>query len=183
MKPVRARSLADGIVAALQRGRSGAAPAPAAPESAARGPEPRAPLPARPGMGHGRLLLAEDNAINQKVGVKMVERMGWRVDLATNGLEAVAAVRRTEYDLVLMDCQMPEMDGFDATREIRKLGGRRAGVPIVAMTASAMQGDRERCLDTGMDDYISKPVAREELERVLERYRPEASSDPVTPSG
>jgi CheY-like chemotaxis protein len=181
-KPVRVTSLSEGILAALGRGKLPAEPGEGkgTPRKGRPDSSPRSALPSRPTVCHGRLLLAEDNAINQKVGTKMAERLGWRVDVASDGLEAVAAMRRTAYDLVLMDCQMPDMDGFHALQEIRKLGGARGQVPIVAMTANAMHGDRERCLDAGMDDYISKPVDKAELARVLERFRRRDSADPIT---
>jgi CheY-like chemotaxis protein/HPt (histidine-containing phosphotransfer) domain-containing protein len=116
-----------------------------------------------------RILLAEDNVVNQKLALRLLERMGYRADVAANGLEAVAAVERQPYDLVFMDVQMPEMDGFEATREIvrRWPEGRRPR--IVAMTANAMQGDRELCRAAGMDDYVSKPIRVEELVAALER--------------
>jgi PAS domain S-box-containing protein len=116
-----------------------------------------------------RILLAEDNAINQKVAVRLLERMGHQVDVTWNGQEAVAAVEQREYDLVLMDCQMPEMDGFAATRAIRGLPRGRQ-LPIIAMTANAMAEDRQRCLDSGMNDYLSKPVSKERLHELLESY-------------
>jgi PAS domain S-box-containing protein len=124
-----------------------------------------------------KVLLAEDNAVNQKVGALFLERLGCRVDLAANGLEAVRAVSSLPYDVVFMDCQMPEMDGFQATREIRRkapVGGKR--LVIVAMTANALTGDRERCLAAGMDDYIPKPVKMEDLERVLDNWLAQPSS-------
>ena len=117
-----------------------------------------------------RLLLAEDNPVNQKVACKMLEKLGYRVDVASNGQEAVAAHERAPYPLIFMDCQMPEVDGFEATALIRKMEGESAHTPIVAMTANAMQGDRERCLAAGMDDYVAKPVRPKELQTVLETW-------------
>jgi len=115
-----------------------------------------------------RLLLAEDNAINQKVALRVLERMGYRADVAANGLEALEAVARQPYDVVLLDVQMPEMDGLAAAREIcRRWPMTRPR--LVAMTANAMQGDREACLAAGMDDYVSKPVRVQELQAALER--------------
>jgi CheY-like chemotaxis protein len=121
------------------------------------------------------LLLAEDNLVNQRVAVAVLKKMGLKPDLAVNGVEAVEACRGKTYDLILMDCQMPEMDGFQATREIRSLEGSGQRVPILAMTANAMQGDRERCLEAGMDDYLSKPVAILDLKQALQRWLPAAS--------
>ncbi len=117
-----------------------------------------------------RLLLAEDNPVNQKVACKMLEKLGYRVDVASNGQEAVAAHERAPYPLIFMDCQMPEVDGFEATALIRKMEGKSAHTPIVAMTANAMQGDRERCLAAGMDDYVAKPIRPKELQTVLDNW-------------
>jgi len=117
-----------------------------------------------------RILVADDNAANLKVAVRMVERLGYRADVAGNGSEALHALDRVPYDAVLMDCQMPEMDGYEATREIRRAERDGRHVPIIAMTASAMAGDRERCLAAGMDDYISKPVKLHIVAAVLERW-------------
>ena len=116
-----------------------------------------------------RLLLAEDNSVNQRVALKVLERLRYRADVAGNGIEAIQALERQSYDVVLMDVQMPEMDGLEATRQIvaRWPVGRRP--KIVAMTADSMAGDRERCLEAGMDDYISKPIRPEELAAALER--------------
>jgi CheY-like chemotaxis protein len=117
-----------------------------------------------------RILIAEDNAINQKVIERMVQKLGYPVDLVANGREAINALGGSAYTLVFMDCQMPEMDGFEACREIRKLDGG-AQIPIIAITANAMKGDRERCLAAGMDDYVSKPFKQEDLRVVIERWR------------
>jgi CheY-like chemotaxis protein len=113
-----------------------------------------------------RILLAEDNAINQMVAIQMLKRLGYSADVAGNGLEVLQAIERQPYDVVLMDVQMPEMDGLVAAQEIRKLWPK--GPRIIAITAYALKGDRERCLAAGMDDYISKPIVIEELRRVLE---------------
>jgi CheY-like chemotaxis protein len=113
-----------------------------------------------------RILLAEDNVVNQKVALKMLERMGYRADVAANGCEAVQALERQLYDVVLMDVQMPEMDGVEATTKIRdRLGENRPW--IIALTANALEGDRERYLGVGMDDYISKPLRIEALASAL----------------
>lgn len=117
------------------------------------------------------ILIAEDNQVNQRVAVLQLQQIGFTADVASNGEEAVEAASKNKYDLILMDCQMPVMDGFEATREIRK-GETRSGrrVPIVAMTAHAMEGDREKCIAEGMDDYISKPVNPTVLSAILEKW-------------
>jgi CheY-like chemotaxis protein len=113
-----------------------------------------------------RILLAEDNVVNQKLALRILQRMGYRADLASNGIEALESIQRQSYDVVLMDVQMPEMDGLEATRRIcaRWPTGRPR---IIAMTANAMQGDRDMCLAAGMDDYITKPIRVERLVEAL----------------
>ncbi len=122
------------------------------------------------GKSRAHVLVVEDNIVNQKVAAGMLERIGYRVDVAANGLEAVDAIGRVPYALILMDCQMPEMDGYEATAEIRRRqeGGRRT--PIIAMTAGAMEGDEERALAAGMDEFVTKPVKMAELGAVLARW-------------
>jgi PAS domain S-box-containing protein len=131
---------------------------------------------------HARVLVVDDNATNQKVARLMLESLGCRVDLSADGQEALDMLKLLPYDVVFMDCEMPEMDGYEATAEIRRRypDGRR--VAIVAMTAKAIQGDRERCLEAGMDDYISKPVRMEDLEAVLAKYASGTSNDNVAES-
>ena len=126
-----------------------------------------------------RILLAEDNVVNQKVALKMLSRLGYRADLAANGEEVVAAVQRQTYDVVLMDVQMPEVDGLEATRQIRTLLPLTTQPYIVAMTANAMQGDRERYLSAGMDDYVTKPVKMDDLSEALRRSLDEAGDHTV----
>lgn len=140
--------------------------------SAARLPDPSGPVEAQD-SNRPLVLVAEDNRVNQMIVVVTLEKLGYRADVVENGKQAVAAVQGKIYDTVLMDCQMPEMDGYEATREIRRweaTDGSGRHIPIVAMTANAMKGDRERCLSAGMDDYISKPARPEELERVLAEW-------------
>jgi signal transduction histidine kinase/CheY-like chemotaxis protein/CHASE3 domain sensor protein/HPt (histidine-containing phosphotransfer) domain-containing protein len=116
-----------------------------------------------------RVLIAEDNAINQKVAMKQLEKMGIRADAVGNGVEALVALRSIPYDLVLMDCQMPEMDGYTAAGKM-KADPELCGIPVVAMTASAVPGERERCLEAGMDDYVTKPIRVRELEKTLKKW-------------
>jgi CheY-like chemotaxis protein len=121
------------------------------------------------------ILVVEDNPTNQLLARKLLERWGYQTVVVSNGREAVDAVRRSRYAAILMDCQMPVMDGFDATGEIRRLEGTSRRTPIIAMTAHAMTGDRERSLQAGMDDYISKPVDSDLLKRMLLRWMPQPS--------
>ena len=159
-KPVRSSDLFDCLVTTLDSGsihETRQMPEPA--EASVR--EPR-----------GLVMLVEDNRVNQLVGSKVLQNLGYDFTIATDGLEAVAAFRTTRFDAVLMDCQMPEMDGFEATEAIRYLEEFSAWghVPIIAMTAAAMEGDRERCIAAGMDDFITKPVRLEVVSAVLERW-------------
>ena len=139
---------------------------PAAQESAVAEPiwvSPPADLPA---AGRARLLVAEDNAVNHQVIVKLLGKLGYTVDAVSNGKEAVEALGCVSYTAVLIDCQMPVMDGYEVTRLIRE-SERGARVPIIALTASAMRGDEEKCREAGMDDYLSKPVDAGRLAAVL----------------
>jgi CheY-like chemotaxis protein len=117
-----------------------------------------------------RILIVEDSVINQKVARALAEKAGYRCEVAANGIEALAAIRERPYDLVLMDVQMPEMDGYTATRRVRGLAGEIARTPIVGMTANAMKGDREKCLEAGMDDYISKPINTQEFLQKISQW-------------
>jgi CheY-like chemotaxis protein len=117
-----------------------------------------------------RVLVVEDNPANQKVAAALLTKSGHRADVAANGIEAVNAVRAVPYDLVLMDVHMPEMDGITATKAIRVLTGARGRVPIIAVTADAMTGDRDRCLAAGMDDYVSKPIEPAALLAAIARW-------------
>jgi len=141
--------------------------------------EELAPLPKM------RILLAEDNRVNQKVAVALIQKIGLSADVVANGYEVLSALQRISYDVVFMDCQMPEMDGYEATQAIRRLENEptkpcpwKSPLHIIAMTANAMQGDRERCLAVGMNDYVSKPVRVTELHAALSRWRPHQGTRP-----
>jgi len=157
-KPVRQSQLFDTLVSLLARETARREPARAA------APKIDATLASRHPL---RILLAEDNAVNQKLALRLLQQMGYRADLASNGVEAVESVERQPYDVVLMDVQMPEMDGLEASRRITSKWRPAERPRIVAMTANAMAGDREMCLAAGMDDYVTKPIRVDELVRAL----------------
>jgi signal transduction histidine kinase/ligand-binding sensor domain-containing protein/CheY-like chemotaxis protein len=139
-------------------------------KSARRIADMKSALAEKAAAGPIRVLVAEDNVVNQKVAVRMLERLGLRADVAANGRETVRMFELLPYDLVFMDCQMPEMDGYEAAREIRRREGPDRHVAIIAMTADVMAGCREQCLEVGMDDFIAKPVAMEALFEALRRW-------------
>ncbi len=165
-KPLRQSQLRECLAMVLGRAEPLAATVPA--QSVAAGT-------IKSGSRHrrARILLADDNAINQLVALKILKKLGYSADAVADGHEVIKALETFTYDLVLMDCQMPEMDGFEATRAIRKM---KIEIPIVAMTANAMKGDRELCLAAGMNDYLSKPVKSAELSAALERWLKEDSA-------
>ena len=125
------------------------------------------------------ILVAEDNPVNQKLAVRLLEKYGHRPTIANNGLEVLETLEKREFDLILMDVQMPEMDGFSTTAAIREKEAQSASgahMPIVAMTAHAMQGDEERCLQAGMDAYVSKPIKPDQLFAAIEKHAPESTA-------
>jgi CheY-like chemotaxis protein len=169
-KPVRQSQLFNTLATAWSKKLHVAIADPARPAS--RIADMKSVLAARSADWPIRVLVAEDNVVNQKVAVRMLERLGLRADVAANGREAVSMFELLPYDLVFMDCQMPEMDGYEAAGEIRRREGPGRHVAIIAMTADAMAGCREQCLEAGMDDFISKPVAMEALFEALRRWAP-----------
>jgi PAS domain S-box-containing protein len=170
-RPVRQSQLLDALLDAL--------PSPhAEPATAAAATAVLAP----PSDG-ARILVVEDSRVNQEVTVGLLELLGYTADVAANGREAIDAVLRGNYALVLMDCQMPVLDGYTATEEIRRREGAGRHTPIIGVTANAMAGDRERCLAAGMDDYIAKPFRRDELAAVLARWLPAPTATAAPPAG
>jgi CheY-like chemotaxis protein len=163
-KPVRQSALYSGLAGVVTG--SG--------ESASDAAAIAVPTPVVKRENRGTLLLAEDNVVNQQVALAILKIEGYKVTIANNGREAVEAYRNGTFDLVLMDCHMPEMDGFEAARAIRTLQKEesRARTPIVALTANAMQQDRDECLKSGMDDHLSKPYTRLQIRAMLEKWLP-----------
>ena len=163
-KPLKASQLYNTLVQLLTAGRAGEEEV----EAVTDGKRARSAL---------RILLAEDNPMNQKVALRLLERLGYRADVATNGLEAIEALERQPYDVVLMDVQMPHLDGLDATRQICERWPEESRPHIVAMTANALPEDREACFAAGMNDYVAKPIRAEELAAALKRVKPLANGD------
>ena len=169
-KPLRRADLRQAIARLLN-----ATGAPGAPRAAAVGAPGQTP--------RGRVLVAEDNEINQRVARAMLKSLGIEMTIAVNGKEAVDRVRESHFDLVLMDCQMPVMDGFEATAAIRALpDGKGQAIPIIALTANALQGDEAACLAAGMNDFVSKPVALARLKAVMNKWLPRGEPDTASPA-
>jgi PAS domain S-box-containing protein len=170
-KPVKASQLYNALVKAL---------AEFVDQPAAGGPVPES---GRPATSPLRILLAEDNAVNQMVALRLLERLGYRADVASNGREALEALERQPYDVVLMDVQMPELDGLDASRRICERWPAETRPRIIAMTANAMAEDREACFAAGMDDYLAKPIRPDEMAQALRRAKPRGRKDDATSNG
>ena len=177
-KPVKQTQLRDCIRGAMRTAALGGGPQVETGEGVGDSSQEQS----EPAISGRRVLLAEDNVVNQKVALNLLAKMGYFADAVANGSEAVEALGRIHYHAVLMDCQMPEMDGFEATAEIRRREGDGPRTPIIALTANAMKGDRERCLEAGMDDYITKPIKPDALAETLDRWSrpPDSSLQPVS---
>ncbi len=187
MKPVRQSELYDTLATVI-----GAPPAEEEEDARRRPGQEEAPrvvrrsldkaeARSRERLARARVLIAEDNQVNQKVAVRMLERLGYRVDTVADGAEAVEAARHVGYDAVLMDCQLRELDGYQAAGEIRRREeGTGRHTPIIAMTAAALPGDRERCLAAGMDDYIAKPLLVGDVQAALSRWARGEATAPQT---
>jgi two-component system sensor histidine kinase/response regulator len=169
-RPVRPSALLDALLSSAAAAAAAATPSDEAPAAAGAPPAP----------GRPRVLLVEDNAVNRLVALPMLELEGHDAEWVDHGVAAVERLRAADFDLVLMDCQMPVRDGCQATRLVRDPASsvRDPAIPILALTANAMEGDREKCLAAGMDDHVAKPVRREELAEALERWRRRPSEAP-----
>jgi two-component system sensor histidine kinase/response regulator len=163
-KPIRQQQLHERLAVALGLKEKG--------ESAPRASRPGDPITDEFQKNRARLLIVDDNPVNQTVALAILKNLGYRADAVANGREAITTLRSIPYDLVFMDCQMPEMDGYEATRGIRQgaSGQRNISIPIIAMTANALKGDREKCLSAGMNEYIAKPVSAQGISAVLEKW-------------
>ena len=159
--------------ALLERAQHGPAELPIAEEATEEAEEPvaaEAPAAAWSGEQLPRILIAEDSSTAGKLASRLVERLGYTVDWVRDGVEALESLERQHYDVVLMDCKMPRMDGYQATRANPQLPGEASGVPVIALTANNLEGDDLRCFVAGMDDYLSKPVDPRQLAETLERW-------------
>ncbi len=190
-RPIRTSTLVDALLEIRLRRRTGRTGdlitrhslAETPPDESGIPSSPASLVPAEPVSPGARVLVVEDNIVNQRVAVRMFQKLGCHTDVAANGVEAVSMVRGFPYDLVVMDCQMPEMDGYEATGLIRQQEeGEDSRIPIIAMTANAMTGDREKCLEAGMDDYVSKPIRLDDLRRLLDRWAPPGSLRAAAPA-
>ncbi len=185
-RPLRLALMRQGLAEIVARARTGTGSGAAQPLITRHNLAPDAPVLEQRKQGgdaarRWRILLAEDNSINQKVAAHLLDRQGCLVDLAGNGAEAVDLADRAPYDLILMDCQMPEMDGYQATRTIRGGGGPCRAIPIIALTANAMAGDRETCVAAGMSDYLGKPISARLLAETLGRWLGEGTRSSPRP--
>jgi CheY-like chemotaxis protein len=169
-KPVRQSALYNGLVSVVS----------GADEAAAEPSTTQTPAQLVKRENRGKLLLAEDNAVNQQVALAILKNEGFQVTVAKNGLEAVEQYQHGNFDIILMDCHMPEMDGFEATRNIRQMQKQEGlkRIPIVALTANAMQQDRDECINAGMDDHLSKPYTRIQMRAMLDKWLPIDGSAP-----
>jgi CheY-like chemotaxis protein len=170
VKPIRHARLVSTLADAWTR-RQAMGTAGTAPTSAAKVVSVPSALP----QFSGQVLVVEDNLVNQKVAVALLSRLGVRAEVANHGREAIERMKSRTYDLVLMDCQMPVLNGYDATIEIRKSDADGKRVPIIAMTADVIDGSKQRALDSGMDDFITKPVDVHALSRALRTWLPNAA--------
>ncbi len=175
MKPIRQSQLSDCLVTVMGKSKDAVSTAPLQ-----SNPVGQHPLAENNSASRPRVLIAEDNPVNQEVVRRQVEKLGYRADVACNGAEALRALTKFPYHIVLMDCQMPEMDGYAATTEIRRREGKDKHTVVIALTANAMKGEMEKCLAAGMDDYVSKPVNVKELQNVLKRWHPSAENPYTT---